>query len=281
MPAQDFDALDEEYESSAEEIHALSNQIYVLGPGKDITLEFFSVFSRFECALKSGECYKPNYFLCWDEIPTDKIRLKKFLIKCTNFPKNGEITVVPTIKDSIIKVSFGEINISLIKDGERVILKTDDKKEPTELITKMDNGKLNLYCPKSYRVNPDWDKYAKEMDANIKNEIIKSKCGAYLLNHPPKVQVIKNGSLDWDKGEPCTSGTDPEKMLIFIFKQIKQVRNNLFHGGKFHGQDHFYTDEKKRNNYLIEASLKVLYICLKDVNSDVTSAFKNGVATVT
>jgi hypothetical protein len=185
-------SLEKQFSFMSRECKQLSEQIFRLGPGKDITAEFFAIFSRFECALKSGNCYK-----------TSK-RKEKFL-----------------------------------------------------------NNK---------RVEPDWDKYAEELEKNpaIKKEIEEAAAGC-LSEYPPKIQVeIEKGVIDWEEPD----NTKIKKTGIrLIFFRIKGVRNNLFHGGKFPGQEGSF--DRRRDEELVQACLKVLCTCLKDEDSLVTKAFKN------
>ena len=57
--------------------------------------------------------------------------------------------------------------------------------------------------------------------------------------------------------------------IVWIFKPIRAVRNNLFHGGKYSGQ---IVIDRERDEKLLQSCLKVLLICL-ELDDDVTKAF--------
>ena len=99
-------------------------------------------------------------------------------------------------------------------------------------------------------VEADWEKFGNDIEPRIDidiNEILKAK--KYLLNNPPKKQVIENSNLSW---KTMNNLNDDIRSLIHV---VKVVRNNLFHGGK----DPCGTiDEVSRDNELIENSIIVL-----------------------
>jgi hypothetical protein len=165
----------------------------LLGSNIFIALEFFAVFSRFECALK-----------------------------CAN-------------KDMIIKVTGKDFPRSKRRNAE-----------------------------------PNWDYYAKYLNEIYKDKTDDIKIAAEsLIDKPPQKQIFKEtGELDWEDSRH--EGSE----LTSIFHQIRDARNNLFHGGKYPGQDNRYADldRLKRDKELLQACLKVLYICLK-IENDVTKAF--------
>jgi hypothetical protein len=99
-------------------------------------------------------------------------------------------------------------------------------------------------------VEPDWDAFTNaigrlvfdDQDDQIKTAI------DYLLEHPPKRQVIKDGQLHWND----VSNVDKSPQALFA--HIKRCRNNLYHGGKFNGR----WLEPDRSRELISNSLTVL-----------------------
>ncbi|HAT3636033.1 TPA: hypothetical protein ACYEOW_005660 [Raoultella terrigena] len=100
----------------------------------------------------------------------------------------------------------------------------------------------------------DWDEYAKQVSETINNttdpELISAI--AYFKEHPPKKQIIKDGSLIWDDSLP-----QEKDMAKFIFLLIRRVRNNLFHGGKFNGK----WFEPERSEALLQHGLVILRCC--------------------
>ena len=125
---------------------------------------------------------------------------------------------------------------------------------------------------KNDRVEPNWDDYANYLEKPEKNDMkkeIEEAAKIYLWKEPPQKQIVENGKIKW-----ITAQTSEKNTISKTFDLIKIVRNNLFHGGKYEfGQDALFT--KRRDEDLVQACLKILYICLKDENP-VTEAFFNG-----
>lgn len=74
----------------------------------------------------------------------------------------------------------------------------------------------------------------------------------YILSHPPKKQVIRNGFLDWEDSAPSTD-SQADRIRLYV----RRVRNNLFHGGKFNGR--WLAPE--RSEALLRHSLVILKAC--------------------
>jgi hypothetical protein len=78
---------------------------------------------------------------------------------------------------------------------------------------------------------PDWDVFAgavAERWHTINDEQFASAC-AYLVQNPPAKQVVVDRALAW---QDTTRGAG-ERDAAFVLRCVRQVRNNLFHGGKF------------------------------------------------
>jgi len=106
----------------------------------------------------------------------------------------------------------------------------------------------------------NWDAFSKEVSELIKNpeDDALAKSIAFILESPPKKQVIVNGAIEWsdaNPNNPCPSHN------LFIY--IRRVRNNLFHGGKFN--DRWFAPE--RSEQLINSSITVLNHCIDHVSS--------------
>lgn len=107
------------------------------------------------------------------------------------------------------------------------------------------------------RVNADWDCFGKTLrtlSPEQRAPVLRS-C-AYLLQEPPKKQVLRDGHLAWSDAAD-TSLSDFERVLIYV----RRVRNNLFHGGKFPAPDG-PVYEVARNKKLIQDALAVLIAVL-------------------
>ncbi|RWJ32112.1 MAG: hypothetical protein E5X40_05115 [Mesorhizobium sp.] len=85
----------------------------------------------------------------------------------------------------------------------------------------------------------------------------------FILDHPPKKQIIANGVLTWSNSAPDTDLLS-DRVLIYV----RRVRNNLFHGGKFNG--HWF--EPERSELLLRHSLVILRACI-DASNDLGAAF--------
>ncbi len=103
---------------------------------------------------------------------------------------------------------------------------------------------------------PNWDKLTSMLKTESEATIAPIlKLGQYMLDRPPKKQVLRNGALEWEDVAPPR-----KKDLEFLIQGVKRVRNNLFHGGKFSTIDIYM---ESRNERLIQCSLNVLMAILQ------------------
>lgn len=108
---------------------------------------------------------------------------------------------------------------------------------------------------RSNEAKPDWTEFAK----TLKHQIVDSTDPAvqeavkYVLENPPKKQIIQGKVLDWCEAEP---NTDSKNDLILIY--VRRVRNNLFHGGKFNGR--FFNPDRSFD--LLRHSESILLECI-------------------
>jgi hypothetical protein len=101
------------------------------------------------------------------------------------------------------------------------------------------------------KADPNWDRLAAVIGEELlasEDPEFRAAC-SYIMEHPPKKQMVREGQLIWEENE---QGKQPAARLLFT--HIRQVRNNLFHGGKFNAQ----WFEPVRSKDLIEASLTIL-----------------------
>jgi hypothetical protein len=107
-------------------------------------------------------------------------------------------------------------------------------------------------------VEPDWNRFINEIaDNNFninQNNKLQEAC-EYILDDPPKRQVLFNGDLAW---ETQLLGED-ETETTFLLKMVKSIRNNLFHGGKHNIGLH---EDSLRIEKLLESSLEILSYCI-------------------
>lgn len=70
----------------------------------------------------------------------------------------------------------------------------------------------------------------------------------YILGNPPQVQTVDAaGNLTWQP-KLSRKPTDAQKLDVYI----RRIRNNLFHGGKFHGQ---MIPDVSRNHQLLSSAI--------------------------
>ena len=100
---------------------------------------------------------------------------------------------------------------------------------------------------------PNWELFLKTIkpltDYSSNASIKKAK--DYILNNPPQIQTKTATAIEWTEREFQQNEPEENKLL----QHIKDVRNNLFHGGKFNG---IYKIDESRNYILINSSLTIL-----------------------
>ena len=113
----------------------------------------------------------------------------------------------------------------------------------------------------------NWRNFALSVEAQLQNSQTSELREAinFMLQQPPKKQIIRNGLLEWDAAPPNTNSTAD---LILLY--VRRVRNNLFHGGKFNG--HWFAPE--RSEKLLRHSLVILEACL-DASPQVKQAYNS------
>lgn len=117
----------------------------------------------------------------------------------------------------------------------------------------------------------DWDKFSAELHKEIKPTEIESEefqeAVEYFFNHPPKKQIVSEvDDLEW-RDEVIQ---ESQRNFVKILALVRRVRNNLFHGGKFHGE---YIYGSERDEHLIKFSLVILMECLR-LNTEVETEFR-------
>lgn len=122
------------------------------------------------------------------------------------------------------------------------------------------------------KVSANWDAFIasirqtfnKEKSENLKEAV------DYLLQNPPKVQMFDNAQLGWRSR--VFQANEPEINKLSL--SIRDIRNNLFHGGKFNGT---YEPELSRNYVLLQNSMIILNDWLS-LNDRVKNAFSEPIA---
>lgn len=103
------------------------------------------------------------------------------------------------------------------------------------------------------KVSANWDAFIATIRAAFdknKNTQLDQAVG-YLIRNPPRIQMINNGQLGWR--DRVFSQNEPEIKKLSL--SIRDIRNNLFHGGKFNGN---YETDISRNYILLKDSIIIL-----------------------
>lgn len=116
---------------------------------------------------------------------------------------------------------------------------------------------------------PDWDRFSVSLRDTFqkeKNQQLLEAC-EYIIESPPRKQVIVNNGVAWESPIRPEYETDIE----FILRMVRCIRNNLFHGGKFNPANEAF-EQKERTKKLLECSLIILGECLS-LAADVKEAY--------
>jgi len=118
------------------------------------------------------------------------------------------------------------------------------------------------------KVSANWDGFTSsirnEFDNRIRPIQIKSAID-YLNENPPRIQNYIDGNLAWR--DRVFAANQP--LINRLSLSIRDIRNNLFHGGKFNGN---YQEDFSRNYILLRSAIIVLNYWL-ELNDDVKRNF--------
>jgi hypothetical protein len=106
-------------------------------------------------------------------------------------------------------------------------------------------------------VSANWDGFGRSIDEAFGRDVNQETADAisYLLEHPPRKQVLLKKRVEFIACPPNIHGTQAIQVLLMV----RRVRNNLFHGGKYLPDGE---TEVGRNRLLVKCSLTVLEYCL-------------------
>lgn len=126
----------------------------------------------------------------------------------------------------------------------------------------------NFIITSNNRVSPNWNQFINrirtDFDEKDKPETVKIAI-KYIIENPTKIQTNTDGVLTWQ--QRTIEANTPE--IIQLLLSIKNVRNNLFHGGKFSGN---LPDDSARNSLLLKHSITILDYWL-ELNNNIKETF--------
>jgi hypothetical protein len=102
------------------------------------------------------------------------------------------------------------------------------------------------------RFSPNWDTFVGTIRDNFdqtRTQILDTAVN-YIINSPPTIQSLDNGVLLW-----VARQNQNEPLVNRLKTHICDIRNNLFHGGKFNTT---YQHEITRNTELIKSATVIL-----------------------
>ena len=103
------------------------------------------------------------------------------------------------------------------------------------------------------KVSANWDTFVTSIrptfnkDKNV--ELLQAV--NYLIQHPPRIQMVDHGQLGWRDRIFNLNELEINKLSL----SIRDIRNNLFHGGKFNG---IYQADLSRNYILLKNAIIIL-----------------------
>ena len=123
----------------------------------------------------------------------------------------------------------------------------------------------DFYNANNGKVTANWDTFVVSIRDEFNNERTNEIKNAvdYLIQHPPRIQAIDDTELVWND----RTFNQNEPLVNKLCLSIRDVRNNLFHGGKFQGN---YEEDVSRNYKLLNSSVIVLneWLRLNDIVKD-------------
>ena len=112
-------------------------------------------------------------------------------------------------------------------------------------------------------LKPDWEAFINSTQEKFTPNHLPelSEAFQYYLEHPPRIQILCTGRLDWRPNRRRENESD----YAWVIRSVGIVRNNLFHGGKF-------PYDAIRDTILLSFGLIILYHCL-ELDDEVFKAF--------
>lgn len=124
------------------------------------------------------------------------------------------------------------------------------------------------------RVEPNWKEYAQSIDPAVvalRDDSFARARDRLLASAPRQYAFVGNETKWIPNPRRASEQTDAE----YLLRVVRDVRNNLFHGGKYPAPDNA-PEELARDRDLIDAGAGVLEQCL-ELNAAVKHAFEETV----
>lgn len=109
---------------------------------------------------------------------------------------------------------------------------------------------------RSNAAEADWECFARELQVRASNQLPTHVVNAiaHLRTLAPRRQIVRKNRIEWESVERRVGETS----LAFALRQLRTVRNNLFHGGKYPDGP---IEEVARNRDVLEAAIAILHCC--------------------
>ena len=103
------------------------------------------------------------------------------------------------------------------------------------------------------RVSANWDTFVNLIanDFNPNSSIELKTATHYIITNPPQVQSLHENNIVWSKRNIEANTPIINKLRL----HITDIRNNLFHGGKFNDT---FSPENSRNYVLLKSAIIIL-----------------------
>jgi hypothetical protein len=121
------------------------------------------------------------------------------------------------------------------------------------------------FGPENGDAQVEWGRVTKQLGAAFFARIKESGRADTLLHKPPKKQITRGHSLEWENKAPPETIND-------LLEAARRVRNNLVHGGKS-GDPEYDPDDPHRNEKLIREAQWVVEQALYELH-DVRAYFE-------
>jgi hypothetical protein len=127
--------------------------------------------------------------------------------------------------------------------------------------------RANCLNPKKRHAAADWKAFGQTIERAFQPDAspMLAESVHYLLTQPPQTLVQCERELRWEDNARRANECD----IQYLLRLVSQVRNNLFHGGKYSVGP---VDDVGRDTTLVNACIVVLEYCLT-LNTNVRSFF--------